>query len=421
MAELKNKQQLINYLLNTSPGTATKSHMLEQIEKLAIKPNYPIILVGGTNGKGSTCAYLTTILVKAGYKVGSFTSPHVFDYNERICINNIPVNDEILINALDRVINSDTGQLGLFKAFLLACHLIFIETNIDIAVVEVGIGGKEDATNLFEPEISAITCVDIDHAAILGNSIEEIGTQKAGIFRPLKPAFFAGEIVPKSVLAYAKEINSPLAILGRDFGYTRHQVSWDFYSDEINYYSLPIPSLRGHEQLKNAALALAILAKLRNTFPVGLLHIKFGLLETSLVGRFQVLPGMPQIVLDTAHNPQAIECVLQNMLKLQFAKRNLALFGIANDKDWQKILDLTGKKFDKWFVAPIASARSCTPEQIKEYLLAQGIKTENIIMHSSVENALKNAYGELTNDDRLVCFGSFLVVEAAYNTIQKVR
>lgn len=420
MATLKTKQELIDYLLSSNNFSPTsKSETI--IAQLGIKPAYPIILVGGTNGKGSTCAYLTTILTNAGYKVGSFTSPHVFEYNERITVNNQPITDIKLAAALNKITAASEINLGLFKTFHLASHLIFAEEKIDIAVIEVGIGGKLDATNLFDPTISAITCVDLDHCELLGSTKEEIGLQKAGIYRPHQPAFFADTQIPHSVIDYAAAIDADLNLLGREFGFVRHEISWDFYCPELSYYSLPLPSLRGQEQLQNAALALAILTKLRSKFPVNLAQIKFGLLETKLIGRFQILPGMPQIIIDTAHNPQAIEHMLKNMVQLQFAKQNFAVFGVADDKDWRQILDLASSSFTKWFLAPLPSPRSSDPKQLKEYLVALGLNPDSISIHANVESALNTAYHELSADDRLVCFGSFLVVDAAYKAIQKVR
>jgi len=412
------KEQLIKSLLTTNNFNASLDEVKLVAQKAGIQPDYPIILIGGTNGKGSTCAYLTTILTNAGYKTGTFTSPHVFDYNERIAINNKPVNDQDLTEALELVIEHSHVNLGLFKTFTLASHLIFRKYKIDIAIIEVGIGGLNDATNIFDPDISAITSIGLDHCKILGNTTEEIGLNKAGIFRSNRPAFIAGEITPESVTTYANDIKADLNIFGRHFNFIRHSVSWDFISSEISYYSLPMPSLRGHEQLNNAALSLAILAKLRSRFPVSLSQIKFGLLQTTLIGRFQVLPGTPQIVLDTAHNPQAIEMLLQNMIKLHFAKRTLSVFGIASDKDWQRAVVLTKNHFDKWYLTRLPNDRSCDPTQIKEFIQKQGLKPSQIECYDSIEAAILQAQTELTADDRLVCFGSFLIVEAAYKLLK---
>jgi dihydrofolate synthase/folylpolyglutamate synthase len=413
-----NKQQLIEKLLATDNYSAPLAEVKLVADKLEIMPKYPIILVGGTNGKGSTCAFLTTILVNAGYKVGTFTSPHVFDYNERICLNNSPVSDGELEEALSQVITASEKNLGLFKSFVLASHLVFTKYNIDIAVIEVGIGGLNDATNIFAPTISAISSIGIDHCELLGNSIEEIGLNKAGIFRSNQPALIAGDNIPESVIKYAQSINAKLEIINRDFSYVRQQISWDFISESLCYYGLPMPSLRGNEQLNNAALSIAILNNIRDRFPVNLGQIKSGLLQTSLIGRFQVLPGTPQIVLDTAHNPQAIEMLIQNMLKLPFAKHNLAVFGCAKDKDWQQALKTIGDRFDHWYLARLPNERSTDVNEIRDFLLNNGYKTSQIECFDDISTAVSKAHAQLEKEDRLVCFGSFLIVESAYKIIK---
>ena len=415
------KAQLISHLLTHTNFSASLLDVKKTIHKLKLQPSYPIILVAGTNGKGSCCAYLSTILSNAGYRVGTFTSPHVFEYNERIAIENKPIDDASLCQALQEVIAAAELNLGIFKTFTLAAHLIFARQQVDIAIVEVGIGGAQDATNLFEPSISAITTVALDHCELLGNSIEEIGAQKAQIYRPFKPAFFASKHIPQSVLEYAQQIHAQLELAGRDFSYTRQALSWNFYTDQQNYYSLPYPSLRGVEQLENASLALAILVELREQFPLSLAQIKAGLLQTTLIGRFQVLAGVPQIVLDTAHNPQAIDTMCENMLKLPFAKRNFALFGVAKDKNWQEIIRKSNKNFDYWYIAPLNSERTEQPQLIADYLVSLGVSTKNIYQLPNIKSAFTQCYQQLTSDDRLVCFGSFLVVEEASHAIQEVR
>ena len=421
MEKLSTKSQLIDYLLKSDNFKASPQVVGESIRRLEITPTYPIILVGGTNGKGSTCAYLTTILTLAGYRVGTFTSPHVFDYNERIAINNTPIDDSQLTAALQQVAASSATNLGIFKAFTLASHLIFRAQKIDIAIYEVGLGGLKDTTNLFEPTIAAITGVALDHRQQLGNTIEEIGLQKAGIFRQGKPAFFGSLELPASVSAYAAQINAIFYRRGVDFDFRRQQNGWDFISPHGNLYSLPFPALRGHEQLANAALAVAILSELKPQFPTNISQIKQGLLAVKLFGRFQVLPGVPQIVLDTAHNPQAVDIMLQNMLQLPFAKTEFALFAIAADKDWQEIVRCCKDRFTYWCLAPLDSERSCDPQLISQQLQNYGIAPQNIFIYEQINQAFHQTYSKLQPDDRLVCFGSFLMVEAVYRAYSEVK
>lgn len=421
MAVTSIKQQLINQLLATNNFQANLAEVTATIRALKLVPQYPIILVGGTNGKGSTCAYLTTILTNAGYKVGTYTSPHVFDYNERIMINNQPISDETLIMALQTVMDNSVVNLGVFKTFTLASHLTFIHQKIDIAIIEVGLGGAEDATNLFEPTISAITGVALDHCEKLGYTVEEIAQEKAPIFRRGKAALFGSQELPRAIVDYARKIEAQLLLAGQDFSIIKHPHGWDFRSTLGNYYSLPFPTLRGFEQLNNAALALMILLLLRSQFPLSLAQIKTGLLQTSLIGRFQVLPGTPQVVLDTAHNPQAVDIMLQNMLQLPFAKSNYALLGIAEDKDWQQIINLCQDRFDYWALAPLDSERSSDPLEVSRLLQNHGIPPTRISIYPDIRTAFRESYQKLIKEDRLMCFGSFLVVEAAYHAYHEVR
>lgn len=415
------KTELINHLLSAGNFTVNTDYLSSLINRLNIEPSYPIVLIGGTNGKGSTCAYLTTILTNAGYKVGTFTSPHIFEYNERIQINNKTIDDATLSNALEQIITASTDNIGMFNAFTLASHIIFCQHKIDIAIVEVGLGGRCDPTNLFDPDISAITGVDLDHCAILGDTLDKIGLEKAHIYRSNKPALFGSKNTPDSVKKYASSICAEFKQIDEQFGYRTHDHSWDFYSPKLNLYSLPFPSMRGKEQLANASLALAIMAELREKFPVNSSQIKNSLLQTSLVGRFQVLPGTPQIVFDTAHNPQALEAMWNNVLKLHFAKRNFAVFAIANDKDWQKIIAIHARHFDEWFISDLNTTRSADKSDIQQALLNHKVPACNIHLYESLEDATISAYNNLSTEDRMVCFGSFITVEHSYKAIKKVR
>lgn len=417
---VSNKDTLIQKLLQADNFIENNDSVKEVIETLSIKPVYPIVLIGGTNGKGSTCAYLTTILTNAGYKVGTFTSPHIFEYNERIKINSIPIDDKLLCCALEKVIN-ENNNLGVFKAFTLASHIIFQDNKIDIAIVEVGLGGKKDPTNLFEPTISAITGVDYDHCDILGDTLDKIGFEKSGIYRSNKPAIYGSKNPPNTILEQINSINAIPYLFGQDFTYKEHEFCWDFLSSSLNLYSLPFPSMRGKEQLANASLAIIILILIRDKFPVNIAQIKNGLLQTSLIGRFQVMPGTPQVIFDTAHNVQAVDVMYHNMIKLHFARRNLAVFSIAKDKNWQSIIKQHAKSFDLWFLSPIKSERSANPEDIRKLLIDMNVNENNIFINTCVIDSFKKAYQQLKSDDRLMCFGSFLTIEEAYQSFQGIR
>lgn len=408
----KQKQFLINQLIKINDFAVSLEHTKKIISKLNLNltPKYPIILIGGTNGKGSTCAYLTNILSHSSYKVGTFTSPHIFEYNERISINNISINDEMLIETLKHIIDVSENSLGLFKTFTLAAHKIFEQQQIDIAIIEVGLGGNNDVTNLFEPTISAITNVDFDHCEILGNTLDAIGLEKAGIFRKNKWGFFGSKNIPNSIINYTNKINTNLQIFGRDFYATEHELSFDFLYYENSLYSIPYPGLRGAQQINNVCLALAILTKLPN-FPVSINIIKTALLQTKLLGRFQLLPGIPQIVLDVAHNSQAVSIMLKNMVKLPMVKNNYAVFGIAKEKDIASIIGLCKDKFTKWFIAKINSPRGVANSELLPIFKQHNILEDNIIECINIKDAFIQAKNISSIEDRIVCFGSFLVIE----------
>lgn len=379
---------------------------------------YPIILIGGTNGKGSVCAYLSTILINAGFRVGTFTSPHVLSCNERICINNKNIDDLSLENALQQVINACNSlncNLGFFTAFTLASHIIFKQQKIDIAIVEVGIGGKNDITNLFEPLISAITNVELDHKDILGDTLDKIGLQKSGIYRKDKWAFFGNANISNTVIESAQNIGTKLQILNKDFILEENELSFNVKCQTKNYFSLPYPGLRGIRQKENAALAIAILDKLSLKFPVSLSHIKTGLLQATLIGRFQVLPGLPQTILDVAHNPHAVTHMLENMLKLPAVKNSYAVFGLANDKDLASIIFACRNKFDKWFIAKTNSRKSLELNKISEALFENGI--DQIVVCKTITDAYNSAKNLANGDDGIVCFGSFYTIEEVHKCI----
>jgi dihydrofolate synthase / folylpolyglutamate synthase len=417
---------ILEELLKNSNFNDNKEQVIQTINSLKIVPSYPIVLIGGTNGKGSVCAYLTKILLNAGYKVGTFTSPHVLSYNERIKINNNNIDDKCLADMLKTVISSyhdiaGNNDIGLFKAFTLASHIVFTQRKIDIAIIEVGIGGENDVTNLFEPTISAITNVAFDHSEILGDTLDKIGLQKSGIFRKNKPAFFGDTNIPQSILTNAVKIGTKLQILERDYKIVSHELSFDVICDNRSYFSIPFPAMRGVKQKENAALSIAILNKLKNNFPIGINHIKTGLLQTSLVGRFQIIPGLPQTVLDVAHNPNAISHMLENMLKLPSAKHVYAVFGIASDKDIDNIIFQCRNIFKKWYIAKTNSYRGTESNIIAEKLFENGLKKEQIIICESIQKAYNIAYSNANDNDQIIAFGSFLTVEEVYKTILDKR
>ncbi|MGA7477771.1 MAG: folylpolyglutamate synthase/dihydrofolate synthase family protein, partial [Azonexus sp.] len=295
----------------------------------------PVIIVGGTNGKGSTCAFLENIIARAGYKAGCYTSPHLLNYNERVRVNGRPAGDDALCAAFARVeaARRAVGNVALtyFEFGTLAAWEVFAAAGVEAAILEVGLGGRLDAVNAYEPDVSIVTTIALDHTEWLGPDRESIGFEKAGIYRTGKPALCADPQPPQSLLDHAAAIGADLRLIGRDFGFERargeaneNRLQWRWWcraGEKVIKRSLAYPGLRGPTQLYNAAVALAALEALAGKLPVTMQAIRPGLIETELVGRFQVLPGKPAIVLDVGHNPQAIRVLADNLADMGFFDR----------------------------------------------------------------------------------------------------
>jgi dihydrofolate synthase/folylpolyglutamate synthase len=257
---------------------------LERVRKvwtaMQLQPSFPVIMVAGTNGKGSVCAMLSTMYQRAGFKVGCYTSPHIAHYNERVAIDLQPVSDERIINSF-AAIDAARGDTSLtyFEFGTLGAMHSFIEEKVDVAIMEVGLGGRLDAVNIFEPDVSVVVSVDIDHAAILGDNREDIGFEKAGIYRPGKPAICADPQPPQRLLDHAAAIGADLKLVGRDYSYSRMDNQWSFQMGSARRHALPMPALRGGYQLGNAAAALAVLDCLHERLPVGIGALKQGWLK----------------------------------------------------------------------------------------------------------------------------------------------
>ncbi|MBV8048296.1 MAG: bifunctional tetrahydrofolate synthase/dihydrofolate synthase [Paludibacterium sp.] len=378
-------------------------------DAMALKPACPVIMIGGTNGKGSVSAMLSTMLNRAGYKVGTYTSPHILHYNERVAIDMRPVDDDALIAAFCAV-EAGRGEVPLsyFEFGTLAAVWHFLQSDVDVMVLEVGLGGRLDAVNAFEPDVSVVVSVDLDHQDYLGPDRESIGYEKAGIFRSGRPAVCADPHPPQRLIDHAAAIGAPLYLLGRDFGNVRLEQQWSFHLGERQWHALPLPALRGAYQIGNASAALAALALLFERLPVDLGAIKRGLLEVDWPGRFQVLPGRPQVVLDVGHNPHAVRALVANLRQLPFAENRYAVFSMLADKDLEAVADLAVTEFDGWFVGGLDMPRGQSGARIAERLRAQGVKNVHVL--GTVSDAWKSALSVAAENDRIVVFGSFHTV-----------
>ncbi len=387
--------------------------------RMGLQPACPLIMVAGTNGKGSVCSFLARIYTEAGFKTGLLTSPHLLHYNERIRINTRPVADAEIVAAFERI-EAARGATGLtyFEFNTLAAVDIFCRAEVDVMILEVGLGGRLDAVNIFDADVAVVTSVDLDHQAFLGDTVEQVAFEKAGIFRSGKPALCAQNPPPESLRRHADSIGADLLLADRDYAFAKlEQQQWSFrwhpvhsrlFSGSRNRNALPIPALRGAYQLGNAACALAVLECLHERLPVDIGAVKRGLLTVSNPGRFQVLPGRPLTVLDVGHNPHAARAMRQSLMALPYAEKRLAVFSMLADKDLAAVVALLKDQFDEWLVAPLDMPRGLDGATLQQRLAAAGV--ENIRCFGNVAEAYRAALSEAGENDRITIFGSFHTV-----------
>ena len=389
--------------------------------RLCQRETCPAILVGGTNGKGSTCAMLESILLVAGYRVGLYTSPHLLKYNERVRINGVAVDDASLCHAFARVEEArGDAALTYFEFGTLAAWEVFAAADLDAIILEVGLGGRLDATNIYEPACTIVTGIDLDHMDFLGPDREAIGREKAGIFRGGIPAICGDPQPPQSLIAHAAAAGAALQVLGRDFGYQRQEQQWLYWArptgaEEIRRGGLAFPGLRGEQQLGNAVCALAALDALHPSLPVAMKDIRQGLIELELAGRFQVLPGRPAVVLDVAHNPQAARALAANLGNMGFHRATWAVFGMLADKDIDGVIDALGERVTHWLPCTLEGRRAASADFLAGRLKARGMQV--VGEFQSPAAALACAQENAGEDDRILAFGSFLTVAATLQTL----
>jgi len=372
----------------------------------------PVILVAGTNGKGSTCAMLESILLAAGYRVGLYTSPHLIDYNERVRIGGHAVRDDMLCAAFERVEAARNDiSLTYFEFGTLAAWEVFAGAALDVIILEVGLGGRLDATNVYQPSCAIVTGVDLDHLEYLGPDRETIGAEKAGIFRAGVPAICGDAQPPGSLVACARGLGAGLALIGRDFGYQRQEGQWLFWNGTQRRGGLAFPALRGPLQLVNAACALAALDALRDRLPVAMQDIRRGLAEVELAGRFQVLPGRPAVILDVAHNPQAARALAANLGDMGFHRETLAVFGMLADKDIDGVIEALRERVTRWLPCGLEGRRAASADFLAQRILHKGLRVD--ASFEAPESALARAREIAGPDDRILAFGSFLTVAGA--------
>ena len=374
----------------------------------------PVITVGGTNGKGSTVAYLEAMLLAADYKVGSYTSPHIYHYNERIRINGVDVDDATLCAAFEQVdqARSDVA-LTYFEFGTLAALCIFAHSHLDAVVLEVGLGGRLDAVNIIDAEVSIITTVAIDHTDWLGHDIESIAREKAGIMRAAKPVIYGGVQVPHAIQETADNLGAQLLVAGADYLYTAVGATrWQLRGNLVFYPDLPRPTLRGGFQLHNAAAAIIALDCLANVLPVVPAAISKGLLQASAAARFQRVRQQPAIFLDVAHNAQAAQALAQLLADEACAGRTLAVVAMLSDKAIADVVQALASEIDIWFTAGLTGPRGLSAELMAAAVKAIG-GSDKLCAQQTVIAACAAAVAEAAADDRIIVLGSFHTVAEA--------
>ncbi len=389
---------------------------LERVRKvataLALNPDFLIITVGGTNGKGSTCAYLEAILRAAGYKTGLYTSPHLLRYNERVRVAGVETSDADLVAAFERI-DAARGQTSLtyYEFGTLGAMLQFVDADIDVAILEVGLGGRLDAVNIFDADAAIVTSVDLDHQDYLGDTRELIGFEKAGIYRAQHPAVCADPEPPASLVAHIANLEADGWQLGKDFHLDVTNHHWTYRGRDWVLTDMPLPVMSGAHQVRNAAGTIAVLEALKDRLAVGAQAIARGLHEACVAGRFQRVGQCPEIVLDVAHNPEAARALAATLAAHPIAGRTWAVIGMLADKDIVGVIAALHPRFDGWFTCAPDSPRALSTGALADYLRLQvpGAQvTQCDAPHEALEIALKQA----ADDDRIVAFGSFYTVAA---------
>lgn len=408
-----------------------RSQKVQQVLGLSFR--CPVFVVAGTNGKGSTCAMLESILCSAGYKTGVYSSPHLVHFGERCRINQQACDAVELLPhfaAVEKARNAAGGEaLTYFEFTTLAILHYMSEQNLGVAILEIGLGGRYDAVNIIDSDCAIVTNVDIDHVAFLGSDREGIGFEKAGIMRAGKPAIVNEECPPQSVLKCALEVQAQLMLRGEDYHFADCDDSWQWQGEtpdgqSVFYNHLPYPALAGINQLGNAAGVLAALTAMQGQLCVSEAHIHQGLQNVVLPGRFQILRSDPHVILDVGHNPHAARALVKNLQSIPTQGRTLAVFGAMHDKDIQSVLDIMLLVIDEWFLTDLPIPRAIVAKKLGELLqgcaLESGEQASYALFQTPMQ-ALDAALKAAQPVDAIIVFGSFFTVGGVMESVALLR
>ena len=382
--------------------------------RMKLQFSCPVITVAGTNGKGSTCAMLESILLQAGYRVGVYTSPHLVHFEERLKLNGASVEATALAVAFENVerIRVETGaSLTYFEFSTLVILDVMARSDLDVAILEVGLGGRLDAVNIIDADCAVITSVDLDHMEFLGPDRESIGREKAGIMRTGRPVVVSDPMPPQSVLDHAKETGADIWRFGVDFNVSGDKQQWGWAGRGRRYSGLAYPALRGANQLVNAAGVLAALAAVRDKLPVTAQSVRNGLAFVELPGRFQIIPGQPTLVLDVAHNPHSVAALAANLDAMGYFPTTHAVFGAMADKDLTTMLNKVRPLIDRWYFTDLPTPRAESAERLLDKWRLHNVRKDAAAStHATPVLALAAAIEAADPTDRIVVFGSFYTV-----------
>jgi dihydrofolate synthase/folylpolyglutamate synthase len=373
-----------------------------------------VITVAGTNGKGSSVALLEAILLAEGYRVGAYTSPHIERFNERIRLMGADITDHQLVDAMHQLAaTAGSEALTYYEWATLAAFLAFCSANLDIWILEVGLGGRLDAVNILDADLALITNIGLDHQAYLGDTRAQIGYEKAGVLRKGQPAVYADPDPIESVIKHANAIGCPLFVRGRDFMVEADATGWRLgQADQSSFW--PLPGMFGRTQVDNAAGVVALLQHPRSPLCIGISSIEAGIRSAKNTGRFEIwLHEGRQVILDVAHNLESVRVLLDNLHILATPSRRLAVFGALDDKPIEAMISLCRPNFDEWYLGQLDSVRSASIARLSSALDRPQIR------ETSITSAYNAAFAHSAVGDQLIAFGSFYTVSAIRHVLSQ--
>ncbi len=374
------------------------------------RPAPTVVTVAGTNGKGSSVALLQAIWLAAGYRVGAYTSPHLSNYNERMHIGGLALDDRSICAAFASV-EQARGDVALtyFEFATLAALLLFEHAELDVAILEVGLGGRLDAVNIVDSDVALIAAIGLDHEDWLGETREQIGSEKAGIMRASRPVVCSDHAAPDSISHTARTLGADLHLLGVEYAYEQDGECWTWWSQDEIYAGLPLPALNGTHQLRNAAGVLKVVRLLAARHPVEEAHLHAGLRDVALLGRFHCVSNRYEYVMDVAHNPQAAEIFVATLNSMPNAPRTHAIIGMLNTKNHREYLRPLLGKIDSWHFADLPAANGAPAKTLRE-CLATLERGAEVNAYASVEQAHAGVLASADSGDRILAIGSCLTV-----------